>query len=219
MGTLLASALISQASEIIQDESNVQMTTANALGWLNDAQRAIVIVKPDASTVIRSITLVPGTKQSIAGLKLMSVVRNMGASGSTPGRAIRLVERGIKDEFEPDWHSAVASSVVKEYVFDDRLDTDFYVSPPVIATATVQIEVSESINPADIATINDAITIDDIYSPALIEWIVYRYIARDAEETPSLQRTAVHFQSFFGLLGAKVQTDMAINPKLREHLS
>jgi len=89
MGTLLASALISQASEIIQDESNVQMTTANALGWLNDAQRAIVIVKPDASTVIRSITLVPGTKQSIAGLKLMSVVRNMGASGSTPGRGPR----------------------------------------------------------------------------------------------------------------------------------
>ena len=219
MGTILASTLIAQASEIIQDEANVQMTTANALGWLNDAQRAVVIVMPDASTINRSITLVPGTKQSIAGLRLMAVVRNMGQDGLTPGLAIRLVERATKDDFEPDWHTQVATAVVEEYVYDERLDREFYVSPPVITTVPVQIEVSESISPTDIATTADPITIDDVYGPALIEWVVYRYVARDAEETPSIQRAVTHFQSFFGLLGAKLQADMAINPKIRAHLS
>lgn len=218
MGTLLASALIAQASELVQDENNVVWTQPEALGWVNDAQRAIVSIRPDSSILNQSITLVPGTKQSITGLRLMSCVRNMGTDGLTPGRAIRLVERGIKDEFEPDWHTETAAIAVKEYVFDARTPKEFYVSPPVHATTVVQIEVSESINPAAIALVGDAITLDDIYSPSIIEWVLYRFLSRDSEETPSLQRAASHFQQFFGLLGAKLNPDMAINPKVKAHL-
>ena len=218
MGTLLASALINQVSELVQDQSNVVWTQLECLGWLNDAQRAIVSIRPDASIVNHSITLDPGTKQSITGLRLMACVRNMGTDGLTPGRSISLVDRGIKDDFEPDWHTETAAIAVKEYIFDARLPKEFYVSPPVHASTVVQIEVSESITPAEISLVGDVITLDDIYSPPMIEWALYRCLSREAEETPNIQRSATHFQQFFALLGAKLNPDMAINPKVKAHL-
>lgn len=219
MGSILASKLIAQASETVQDESNVVWEVSQALGWLNDAQRAIVAIRPDASILNHSVTLVPGTKQTITGLRLMAVNRNMGTDGSTPGRAIRLVERGIKDDFDPDWHTETAAIAVKEWIFDARLPKEYYVSPPVHASTVVQIEVSESVNPDEIATTADVITLDDIYSPVMIEWIIYRFLAREAEETPNIQRAAMHFQQFFSMLGAKLNPDMAINPKVRAQLT
>jgi len=219
MGILLASALIAQISEIVQDESNVVWTESQCLGWLNDAQRAIASVRPDSSIVNHSVILVPGTKQSITGLRLMSVVRNMGLDGLTPGKAIRLVERGIKDDFSPDWHTETAETVIKEWIFDARLPKEYYVSPPVHASTIVQVELSESVNPAEISTTGDTITLDDVYSPAMLEWCIYRCLAREAEETPNIQRSAMHFQQFFSMLGAKLNPDMAINPKVKAHLS
>ena len=218
MGSILASALINQVSELVQDQSNVVWTQLECLGWLNDAQRAIVSIRPDSSILNQSITLVSGTKQSITGLRLMACTRNMGTDGLTPGRAIRLVERGIKDEFEPDWHTETAAIAVKEYVFDARLPKEFYVSPPVHASIVVQIEVSESVNPTEMTVVGDTIALEDIYSPSMIEWALYRCLSREAEETPNIQRAASHFQQFFSLLGAKLNPDMAINPKVKAHL-
>jgi len=218
MGTLLASEVIAQASETAQDESNVVWTTAQALEWLNDAQRTIAIVRPDASSLNHSITLVAGTKQSITGLRLLSCIRNMGIDGVTPGRAIRLVERGVKDEFDPDWHTEATSTEVLEYVFDARTPKQFYVSPPIPASPVVQIEVSEAVNPAAVTAVGNTITLDDIYAPAMLEWIVYRFFSRDSEENPNIQRAISHFQAFFNVLQAKLQVDMAINPKVRAHL-
>lgn len=219
MGTLLASALISQVSELVQDESNIVWTQLQCLGWLNDAQRAIASVRPDSSILNHSVTLAPGTKQAIAGLRLMAVNRNMGIDGSTPGRAIRLVERGIKDDFDPDWHTETAAIAVKEWIFDARLPKEFYVSPPVHASTVVQIEISESVNPAEISVVGDAITLDDVYSPTMVEWAMYRCLSRESEETPNIQRATSHFQQFFSMLGAKLNPDMAINPKVRAQLT
>lgn len=219
MGTLLASKLIGQAAELVQDENNVVWTQPQALGWLNDAQRAIVSIRPDSSILNHSVLLVPGTKQSITGLRLMSIIRNMGIDGLTPGNGIRLVERGIKDDFEPDWHTETAATAVKEYIFDARTPKEYYVSPPVHASTAVYIEVSEAVNPAAIATTADPITLDDIYSPSMTEWVLYRFLSRESEETPNIQRAVSHFQNFFNLLGAKLNPDMAINPKVRAHLN
>ena len=220
MGTLIASTLIAQASEVAQDESNVVWTAAQALRWLNDAQRSVAIVRPDASVNTHSIQLTAGTtKQTISGRRLMSVVRNMGSDGNTPGRAIRLVERAAKDEFEPNWHQATPSIEIIEYIFDSRTPKEFYVSPPAHASTDVYIEVCEAVNPAEVDDEANAITLDDIYSPVMVEWIVYRFFSRDSEETPNIQRAASHFQQFFAMLGAKMNPDMAVNPKVRAHLS
>ena len=218
MGTLLASEIIARANETAQDETAVIWESSQALAWLNDGQRALASVRPDASILNHSVILQPGTKQSITGLRLMAVVRNMGVDGATPGDAIRLVERGAKDESDISWHTETASAVVKEWIFDARTPREYYVSPPVVATPVVQVEVSEAVVPAAVSDVADPITLEDIYSPHLIEWILYRFFSRDSEETPNIQRAISHFSAFFNLLGEKMQVDMAINPKVRAHL-
>jgi hypothetical protein len=218
VGTLLASSVIAQASEIAQDDSNVTWLVSQALEWLNDGQRATAIVRPDASISVGTMLLVPGTRQTISGHRLMSVTRNMGTNGVTPGRAIRLVDRGAKDEHDPYWHQAAGASEVREYIYDERTPKEFYVWPPRIDSQILAIEISQSITPANVAAVGDPITIDDNYAPALIEWITYRFFSRDAEETPDLQRAVSHFQNFFAILGQKLQVDLAISPKVRQQL-
>ncbi|KKL79463.1 hypothetical protein LCGC14_2014610, partial [marine sediment metagenome] len=86
--------------------------------------------------------------------RLLTVIRNMGSDGATPGDAIDLVERGVKDALDRGWHKADKSKVVDEYVFDDRAPVDFYVSPPTDDTTDVYIELSQAIVPATVKSLH-----------------------------------------------------------------
>lgn len=221
MGSIAASVLIARAHELAQDdatdEAEKTWTTAQALGWLNEGQLAICQLKPDAKSVTRNLKLTAGTtKQSVSSRQLLAVIRNMGADGATPGRAIRLVDRGLKDEADPDWHSATPASAVREYVMDDRDKQVFYVSPP--PDSAFYIEVTEAINPTDVADTADPIDIDDSYAPALVEWICYRFFGRDSEETPNFGRAGRYLQNFYNLLQVRTAVDVRYSPKQREQL-
>lgn len=223
MGTILASVIIDAAHELAQDEApdeaDQTWTTTQALHWLNEGQLAICSLKPDAKTINHAIQLAPGTKQMITGRQLLSVIRNMGNDGTTPGRAIRLVDRGIKDESDPDWHSATVATVVKEYVMDDDDEQNFYVSPPVHASTPVYAEVLEALNPTNVPDTTAPIDIDDIYAPPLIEWIMYRFFGRDSEVTPNFVRANNYLQNFYNLLQVKAKVDRTYSPKTRDQLA
>lgn len=219
MGTILASTIIARAQEVAQDEDGVTFTDTQGLSWLNEGQLAVCLVKADAKTVNRSMQLTAGTtKQAIAGRELLAVIRNMGDDGTTPGRAIRLVDRGAKDEANPDWHTETPATAIKEYMFDDRDDGAFYVSPPAHGSTAVYVEVLEAINPTDVADAGDAIDLDDIYAPALVEWICGRWFGRDSEETPNSVRADKHYRQFYNILGVKMQNQTLNSPKTRAHL-
>lgn len=218
MGTLVASDIIAQASEIAQDETNVVWSTTQALAWLNDGQRAVAINRPDSSVATKVIQLASGTRQQITDRRLFSVTRNMGNNGNAPGYAPRLVERGMLDEFNPNWHAESPGEIIFEYTWDKRHPKEFFVNPPVTSLDDVWVEVVVATNPAAVPSLAGTIELDDIYGPPMIEWICYRFFARDAEEVPDAQRAAAHFNRFFQILGIKTQADQAVSPKLREHL-
>ena len=214
---MLASAVLNRVSEILQDTGNVTLTVPQLLEWLNDAIRALVLVRPDASSTTATMQLAPGTKQTLAAgeLRLIRVIMNMGTDGTTPGKAVLLGDMNALDAFNPDWHTATVNTVVREYMFDETRPDEFWVSPPVHATTAVHVQVVKSVLPAVIAAVGDVLTVDDIYGPPLIEWCCYRAFSRDSEKTPNWQRGARHFAAFFNLLQIKMQSDMAINPKVR----
>lgn len=218
MGAITGLEIITQASEVVVDADNVTWTVPQGVNWINDGQRAIALQRPDASVLTQNKLLVPGTRQSITGRRLMDVIRNQGIDGNTPGNAIRLVERGVKDDFEPDWHTLDGETVIQEYIYDPRVPKEFWVSPPVHASTDVYVLLTEAVDPTDITDENDTINIDDVYAPVLLEWLLYRFFARDSEETPNWERAARHYQSFFNLLGVKTPVDQMISPKVRAHL-
>lgn len=214
---MLVSAHNARVAEILQDTTNVTWTAAQLIEWLNDAIRSLILVRPDASAITSAIQLVAGTKQVLAAgeLRLIRVVRNMGANGTTAGRAIRLGDMMSLDAFNPDWHTETAAVVVKEYMFDEARPDEFWVTPPVHATTPVYVEAVRSVLPAAMTSAANTVPVDDIYGPALIEWCCYRAFSRDSENTPNWQRAARHFAAFFNLLQIKQVADMAINPKVR----
>lgn len=216
---MLVSELNTRVSEILQDTENVTWTLPQLIEWVNDAVRALVLVKPDASNVVVSIKLAVGTRQSLSGssdLRMISVNRNMGPTGTTIGRAIRLADKKSKDDFTPDWHTEASSTVVREYMFDEALPKVFWVSPPIPASPDVYVEASKSVLPSLVAVAGDTVPVDDIYAPPLIEWCCYRAFSRDSETTANWQRAARHFTAFFNLLQIKMQSDMSIDPRFRE---
>lgn len=194
-------------------------TVTQLIEWVNDAIRALALVKPDSTAVTATQQLTASqTKQVLSGasdLRLIRLVRNMGANGTTVGRAIRLGDMNALDSFNPDWHTAEKSAVVKEYMFNAERPDEFWVSPPVHATTAVHVELIKSVLPAAVAATTDTLPVDDIYGPPLIEWCCYRAFSRDSERTPNWARAARHFQAFFNLLQIKMQADMAISPKVR----
>jgi len=115
MGTITAQSIINKAAIQLTDIGNTRWTRAELLGWLNDGQRQIVIMSPNATNKLTVVQLDIGTRQHIPtdGWTLLEIIRSMGTDGTKPGRAIRLTSRELLDSFNPDWHSDTATTVPK----------------------------------------------------------------------------------------------------------
>ena len=91
----------------------------------------------------------------------------------------------------------------------------FYLYPK--ATTDFDIEIVYSEAPTDIAISNFAtdtqvISIDDVYSGALLDFMLMRAYQKDSEYAGNAQRAQMHYQSFQTSLGMKIQIDTALTP-------
>lgn len=207
--------IIDRAELILQDITNVRWTATELINWLNDGHREVVLIKPEANTTNESVQLTSGTKQTLpsGGICLLDIIRNMGSNGTTPGNAIRLVDRRILDDQVPGWHSETASAVTKHFMFDERDPTHYYVYPQ--SDGTNYIEVVYSSAPTTVAA-GENISIPDIYANALIDYILYRAYSKDADYAENSQRAVAHYQAFTVSLGAKNSAESTNDPNLRK---
>jgi hypothetical protein len=192
------------------------------LEWLNDAQRAVVIVRPDANSAVANLTLALGSRQALpaAGIRLLGVTRNMGADGNTIGKAIRFTqELDLQGALNPDWFTTAPASPVREVFYDEKRDPlGYYVNPPALAGWKIEANVANTPTDVDNTTAVGVkvITLPDIYSGPMQSWMLYRYYALATQALNQLQRAQWHFKAFFNLLGVKVQADMFTGPRAPE---
>lgn len=204
MGTITASTIITACAHTLQDSGHATWTRSELLGYLNDGQRDLCVVKPDALTVTRLHPLVAGTRQTIPndGAAFVRAVRNMGGDGLTPGRAPRRFDIAVMDMQHPNWHADTADATVMEYGFDERDPKTFYVSPPQPGTGRGQLDIVFYGVPPGIAAEASAIVLDDIYSTALQHYVCYRAYLKQGELQNNGDAMA-HRAEFLSLLGAK----------------
>jgi len=215
MATITAQAIIDKAEIILQDTTNVRWPAEELLSWLNDGQREIVLRKPDSYVENENQICVSGTKQSIPSdaIMLIDVVRNMGTDGATPGRAVTPIDRKILDDQRPNWHTETGVAEVKHYSFDDRDPKHFYVYPPQPSSAFGYLELICSTSPPDVAAIADIMTLDDVYSNPLLDYILYRAYSKDAALSPTApQRAVSHYGAFLASLGIKEKGEALSEP-------
>jgi hypothetical protein len=210
---MLASDIINRARTVLNDADGVRWLDAELLNWINDGQRVIALVRPDASVSNTSLALAAGTKQTIPndGLRLLDVMRNVGADGSG-GRSVRHVDRDILDTQNPSWHTDSGQVTIKNYVYDNRDPKTFYVYPP--AANGARLEIIYSKNPTDAATTASALSIADIYADPLLNYVLYRAYSKDAEFAQNFQLSGTYLQVFQAMLGIKTTKDAAYSPDL-----
>lgn len=204
--------IIDRARHLLQDIAAERWGDTELVLWINDACKYIEVQRPDACAVNAAMSLAAGTKQSIAGLtppgvRLLDVVRNVG------GRAITLVDRNELDTYRPTWHTDTAAAT-ENYVYDNRDPKTFYVHPP--ASAGAQIEVIYSRVPAEITvgTVGDALPLDDLYLDAVLNYVLFRAYAKDADATQNAELATAYLQACNTSLGVRTSADVAASPDL-----
>lgn len=214
MSTVLASTIIDRAAILLQDTTNIRWTRAELLAWLNDGQRDIAVHKPNACVTNTARQLVAGSKQTLAAdaVSLVDAVRNLGANGTTPGRAVRLVSREILDSQIPDWHAATPAAEVKHFVYSELDPHTFYVYPP--STGANQLELICTAAPATVSE-DAAIALDDIYANALLDYMLYRAYAKDTEYASNPTASANHYTAYGQAIKGKLDGEAAGDPNRR----
>jgi len=214
-------SVIDRAQTVLQDTTGVRWPVVGELVlWINDAQREIALLKPDASAANDTVTLVAGTKQTIpdGGNRLLKAVRNMSAGiGGAGRRAVRLVDREVLDAQTPDWHDpsvagdAAHAAVVKHYIYDESNPRNFYVYPGVSGSA--YLEIIYSANPTVVDQAGD-LSIPDIFANAIMNYVLYMAYMKDAEFAGNANRASSHYQLFTTSVTGKGQIDAITNPNM-----
>lgn len=214
-----AQNIIDRVNFVIQDTTNIRWTTAELFAWITEAQNEIVKRRPSANVVNGNISLIAGTKQSLpaAGLVLLDVTRNMGAGGTTPGNAVRLVDRRIMDEQTPSWHSSTPNAVIKHVMFDARDPRTFYVYPPASIPTYLECVYSTSVTP--VGAVGDTLTLSDIYLAPIVDWVLHRCYSKDTEYAGNTDKAIAYRSSFENLVNIQTEADKSTsaNVKLRSN--
>lgn len=210
---------------ILLQDSNVQWTKEEVCGWINSAQREILIYKPNANPFYGNIPTVIGTKQNLpaGAIQLLDITCNMGTAGTTRGKIITAFDRAILDRTMSSWQkpsSYVSASIgADHYTYDQRFPTVFYLYPGL--TAASNVEGSYSRLPTDLTYATGTITgsiFNDIYETQILDYCGYRCHMKDTESPTSLAKSANFFQAFSSSLTAKStgETTFSTTPSIQE---
>jgi hypothetical protein len=243
MANTLVRDVLFRVSDALQDlrPQFKRWSQASLVTYLNDGQRAIAKYVPPSCSRVDAVKLAPGTKQSLAfipaasvipgdgsnasdvhGNGLLSVVRNLGADGLTPGSAIRIVDHDILDLYSPGWHTETGTEV-SGFVYDPRTPKYFYVTPGVPATPNVWVELSYLADPKDVPSSGDygyegtnttTISVDTKFVDDLVNYILARAYGKDGENAANQGLSASYGSQFVSSINAQATALTGVNPNL-----
>ena len=213
-----AQSVIRRCVETLQDNTSIRWPVSELVRYLNDAQREVILYRPDAAVTNAAVPLVTGSRQNlpVGGTKLVEVVRN---SAGTK-RAVRMVNREILDAQLPGWHAQTGVTEILHYMYDPREPRVFYVYPPAAATGAA-VDLSYASMPADIAepsegalytSVTGNLGVPDIYGNAVQDYVLYRAYNKDSEYAGNAARAQAHYVAFANALGVEVKATVAVAP-------
>lgn len=222
MPTVKVVDIVKRVEDILQDEG-VRWLRLELQQWINEAYTSIVALRPDATATTGTFTCAAGTRQTLTQFataqKLLDITRNLAATSTK--KAVRALDRKNLDDQRPGWHNETQSVNIQYFCYDPRQPREFFVYPP--ATTAAQLEVIYSAQPGKHALSasnlapdsgdTTVILIDDIYAPAIVDWVLYRAYLKDSEYAANEARAMAAYQAFNAAIGVKTQVDSGAAPK------
>lgn len=207
--SITAQAAINKASIILLDVTKVRWADSELLGWLNDGRREVSIIRPDIYYAVDEQNLIAGAKQTLpaTAVRLIDVPRNVN------GPAIRAVERGYLDQQDPAWYQKPKSKTIRHFMTDERSPMTYWVYPPAAAGAAVELVIQEAVTEY---TLSSTLTVyEEMYSAALIDYVLYRAFSKDAEQVAYAERAIGHYNQFSGSLKSGAAVNVSISPNVQ----
>ena len=211
--TTTAQNIMDDVETILSDTGNERWSETELLAWVNAGMKEVSMVKSDAYIQSEAFILAEGTVQSLptGGFQLLQITHNMGTDGETPGSVIRLTDRHILDVMNSSWHSQDGSATVVYYMYDERMPTQFLVSPPQPSSNFGYVWGTYCKTPTEIAT-DGKILVGDIYRNVLLDYVLYRAYLKDADYTENANRAIAHYQAFSNSLGMRGNLEFKEDP-------
>lgn len=193
--------------------ANARWTDDELALWITDGQRTIAVRKPDSVAINATYACVAGSKQSIAGMtppgrRLLDIVQ-----ATATGRPVRLVDRETLDTYHVGWHKRTAG-VPRNYVYDNRDPRTFYVEPPAVLNTALEIIYSPEPPTVLAAGLGNDLLLDDLWSGTLLNYVLFRAYAKDAEDSHNAGLAAAYAAAFDGDLGGKARADVLFSPDM-----
>lgn len=208
-----ASDITNRVGRLLSDPTHVRWSEGELIDYINDAQRQIVLLVPDANSKTEAFSVTANeSKQMLPenwnSIQLLRITRNL-----PNGRVIYPTLRSAIDAEIPTWHSATGNEV-EHYIYDPNADRKtFYVYPRVTAVKTV--EVVYSAIPLLVTALSQTLELSDQYINPVVDWVLYRAWAKDAEYAGNASRAQMHEGSFYQQIGVKDQAADMNNPNRR----
>lgn len=199
------------------DEKYTRVKAEDWVKFYNSAQRQLVLQRPDANCKYDSWKLTADTtKQPLPAdaLVLISIVRNMGSDGATPGAPIREVDQSVIQDFDATWHSEAGETEVELVAYSRRTPKHFWVYPRVHATTSVYVEGAygyafSEVAYADIGSTD--VEADDQFINPLLEWMLREAWSIDTDSRYAIELSGRHESAFYQALGIEFQAKALIS--------
>lgn len=214
--TTTVQSIIQRAHDALQDNDGVRWPATELVRYLNDGQRALCVVRPDASSAYAALVPVAGVRQTLpaSAISLMDVPCN------TSGRAIRKVDQLALDCVNRDWRSAAGVSAFTNFTYDPREPRVFCLYPP--ATGGVgSVDVVYSVYPSDVPTPSGAayttctgnMSVVDQWDTAMLNYVLGRAYAKDAAFGGNKVLSDSYMAAFVAMIGGQLQASQTVAPK------
>lgn len=207
-----ASVLIASIRDQLHDTiATYRWSDAELLRYLSLGQNQIVSYIPEANAVevVHAISDTnPRRTISATGVQFVKVICNAATTvGNLPTGSVTYVEEDQLNQWEPDWRTTAptspdADNYYQHYLFDRREPTRFSLYPR--PTSGTKVRVLEAQECAELATAADNLTLSATYNPALVDYGLYRALAKEGRHQDPA-KAIKHLDNFLAALGIKRQ--------------
>lgn len=207
---ITAGTITARASTTLLDPSRVGWSTAELLDYLNAAQRAVCLLRPDAYTIVGPVGLVAGVVQSLPvadGNVLLRVLYNTDSGVSVRHAGIDGMTAAS------NWAAATPSPIVKEWAADSRDRTRFFVSPPNDGTGSLMCFYA-AVPPA-LTSETQTIALPDVYDTALWAYVCSLAWAK-ASRRQDMAKSQSMMQMFVATVTGSQVAAQSVFPDLRK---
>ena len=214
MPTTTVGHCVDMAERKILDESNDEYSEQNLLDLYHLSVKEIINLAPRSHTESRIWKLAPMTRQVCPAdaVEIVDVIMNMGADGATPGAAIRETTLDIMKALLPGWEADAATDVVEHFMKLSESKTEFMIYPP--STGNNYLMGRVTTIPAQVMWDSGGdwklavIPIDDTFSHAIINGMVYIAYDDDSDTPGNTPRSQVFYGRFLQDLGLRQQKEI-----------